>query len=123
MTWNRSLSPQIILHTLISSSSSSISLGAGTPQLAPKDSPILTSSDDKSPVPPSMNLAAQAPANGSGCNKVSFQAYFPQLEQGGGRVSFKVDDTSSTAPVTVPIQGIVKSVGSETRDAELYCIM
>ncbi len=38
-------------------------------------------------------------------------------------MSFKVDDTSSTAPVTVPIQGIVKSVGSETRDAELYCIM
>ena len=38
-----------------------------------------------------MNLAAQAQANGGGCNKVSFQAYFPQLEQGGGLVSFKVD--------------------------------
>jgi hypothetical protein len=87
MTWNRSLSPQIILHALAISISS---LGAESPLLDKKDSPILTSSHDQSLLPPLVNLASQVLANGDGCNKVNFPAYFPQLEHGAGRASVKV---------------------------------
>jgi hypothetical protein len=107
MTWNRSLSPQIILHALAISISS---LGAETPLLAQKDSPILTSCHDRSLMPPPMNLAAQVPANGGGCNKVSFPAYFPQLEHGAGRASVKVKVMSLKIMIVTSMKATLRVV-------------
>lgn len=79
MTWNRSFSHRTMLHT--SPCSGTRSMGARIPLPAAKISPLLTSANEDAILPSPMNPAAQATANS---NKVSFQAFFPHLEQGGG---------------------------------------
>jgi hypothetical protein len=81
MTWNRSLSPQTMLHT--SPPRGSERMEDENPPPAAVTSPLLNSANDGPKLLPPSNFAEQATANSSsGCNKVSFQAFFPQLEQG-----------------------------------------
>jgi hypothetical protein len=102
MTWNRSLSPQTILHS--SPFSNITSTDAKTNVTASKAAPPSTSANHD-PLLPHVNRGARDAASSSNVsNKLSFQAFFPQLEL-GLRSSLQVWLLNDFADYQLPLLG------------------